>query len=286
MDLDIDHLRQWIGREDVVTDTLTAGQAAGLHGLLDRPGEPPRQGEPAGDAGHWCVCPDRTPQAGLGEDGHPERGGFLPPVPLPRRLWASGAVSIATPLLVGETVTRRSRIADVQLKEGSSGPLVIVEVDHSYIAAEQPRIGERQVLVYKDAGETARPARPAPAIAVESTTVTPDPVLLFRYSALTYNAHRIHYDRPWAVEREGQPGLLVHAPLLASLLLDRLRARIGGRAVKALAFRAHRPLHDGAPIGLHLGEIAEEGGRPLHAWATDPEGRVAFTLQAVPGPAR
>src|SRR5690606_26390562 len=164
-------------------------------------------------------------QSQMDVDGHPKRGGFLPPVPLPRRMWAGSQISFEAPLHVGAVVSRKSSIADVRLKEGRSGALVFVNVHHEIRAGERVCIRESQDIVYRDmpaADEAPAAGKPAPMGCRWARQITPDEVLLFRYSALTFNAHRIHYDRPYVTGTERYPGLLVHAPLLATLLLDSL----------------------------------------------------------------
>jgi 3-methylfumaryl-CoA hydratase len=162
----------------------------------------------------------------IGPDGHPKRGGFLPPVPLPRRMWAGSRLTFVQPVRVGDALTRESRILDVSGKEGRTGHLVFVTVRHDYSLASGLAITEEHDIVYRDNPQPGQPApkpTPAPTDSQFSREIVPDPVLLFRYSALTFNGHRIHYDRSYVTEVEGYPGLIVHGPLIATLLLDLLR---------------------------------------------------------------
>ena len=187
----------------------------------------------AGDAApftvHWCLAQPVFPMSELGPDGHPDRGGFLPPVPLPRRMWAGGELEFFEPLRVGDEVTRTSRIADVTMKTGSTGVLCFVSVEHLITTPRGIAIRERQDIVYRDMSTTqpAAPAKapPPPPVAKHRESHMADPVLLFRYSALTFNGHRIHYDRDYVTKVEGYPGLIVPRPAAGGL-----HRRIRGQA--------------------------------------------------------
>jgi 3-methylfumaryl-CoA hydratase len=245
-DLDIAALRAWIGRTETSVDTLTPRLAREYAAMLDRdPGE-----EFAPLAIHWCLAPPAAPAAALGPDGHPARGLFLPPVPLPRRMWAGGELRLHGRLRVGDLVTRTSRIADVTVKQGRAGILCFVTVEHELTGPRGLAISETQDIVYRDL-ETA--AVPVPGAAPARRAVPreagwrrdkgADAVLLFRYSALTFNGHRIHYDRAYAVGVEAYPGLVVHGPLQATWLLE-YAAEIFGRTPKKFKFRGVSPLFD------------------------------------------
>lgn len=253
---------QWIGRTETRADVLDSGRADALRVALGL-AEPLVAGAPLPLLYHWLYFWDVRPPAGLGPDGHPARGGFLPPVPLPRRMWAGGSVQVVQPLVIGEAVVRESRIAGVETKSGRSGTLVFVTVEHEIRGANGVAVMERQDIVYRDAaapGSIALPPAdaPVPQAAWQNSTV-PDPVLLFRYSALTMNGHRIHYDRPYAMQEEAYPALVVHGPLQATMLAD-LAERNLGRPVSKFEFRGTSPAFDGLPLQV-CGERSDEGAR-------------------------
>ena len=276
----MDGLEAWIGRTESASARLDGWPLAGLWAALDE--------EPAAHDGmalpptaHWLYFAPTAPQSRLGEDGHPQRGGFLPPIELPRRMWAASEMRYHRPLHVGETVEKRSRIADVSVKQGRSGTLAFVTVEHVYARDGTVSLSETQKLVYRDApapGEAPPPHQPAPANAAWSHPAQPDTRLLFRYSAVTFNAHRIHYDEPYARDVEGYPGLVVHGQLTATLLIraftkERPEFRIGG-----YSFRAVRPIFAGTPIRL---EGASDGDG-FRLWARDPEGAVTVEARVTP----
>jgi len=221
-----------------------------------------------------------VPQSDIGPDGHPKRGGFLPPVPLPRRMWAGGRLEFARPLRVGEVATRRSVIADIASKNARSGPLVFVTVRHEISTDAGRALSEDHDIVYRDLPAPGSAAPPAPIAARDETfarRVVPDDVLLFRYSALTFNGHRIHYDRRYVTGTEGYPGLIVHGPLIATLLLDLLRREHGDAVVTRFDFKAISPLFD-----LHPFEVCgrADGERRFALWARNHEGGLAMQASA------
>lgn len=277
--IDIGHLREWIGREQTSTERLAPFPARALSQALDIPTAPV-----AGDAlplpWHWLHFLDAPAAAATGVDGHPARGGFLPPVPLPRRMWAASDISVANALVIDREATKTSRVTDVTLKEGRSGALVFVTVEHRYDQDGETCLTERQSLVYRAPAPTSGNALGLPGadlVPVDNVArmLTPGPVLLFRYSALTYNVHRIHYDLPYATGEEGYPGLVVHGPLIATLLLVAAREAIGSRRVDRFSFRAERPAFAGVPLRLCVRE--EEGGLVLES--VDPTGAVGMRAQ-------
>jgi 3-methylfumaryl-CoA hydratase len=277
--LDIDHLKSWIGREEAREDVATAVPVEALSATLDRDDPRPRAGDKLPPLWHWLYFLPLHRQSELGPDGHAKRGGFLPPVPLPRRMWAGGRLAFHRPLRVGEPIRRVSTIADVSLKEGRTGPLVFVLVRHEISGPAGLGIVEEHDIVYRDAprpGETAPPPRRAQTDAAWRREIVPDDVLLFRYSALTFNGHRIHYDRRYVTEVEGYPGLIVHGPLIATLLVDLVRRHSEAR-LAAFRFRAVRPLFDIAPFAV-CG--APEGGGKAALWAADAEGFLAMEAEA------
>ena len=283
--LDAAALRAWIGRTDRATDVVTPRLAQGLLATLDRDGSALAEGDPIPATAHWCLTQPTVPMSGLGPDGHPARGGFLPPVPLPRRMWAGGALEFRDPLRVGDAVERESRIADVAVKEGRTGTLCFVAVEHRISTPRGLAVLERQDIVYRDI-DRSQPQQGAPAAAVPPPdarqprwrrAVQADPVLLFRYSALTFNGHRIHYDRRHCIEAEGYPGLVVHGPLQATLLVELAASARDGRAPRFFEFRGVRPLFDGAPFSVNAAE-ADGGG--LELWAADDQGRSTMAAKA------
>ncbi|MCC7319678.1 MAG: MaoC family dehydratase N-terminal domain-containing protein [Rubellimicrobium sp.] len=283
--IDLDHLRTWIGREELRRELLTEALAERFSATFDLEGAV-AEGDPAPALIHLCLAPPAAPTAGLGPDGHPARGGFLPPVPLPRRMWAGGAFVFRDLIRIGEMVTRRSIIRDVVVKQGRSGPLCFVTVDHRIDSGGRPVIEERQDIVYRgeDAGPDANRANPAPApvpVPVPAArgaahvVITPTPALLFRYSALTFNGHRIHYDNPYARRDESYPGLVVHGPMQATMLVQ-LALRLRGRCPARFDFRSLSPLFDDAPFALN----AAADGEGLRLWTAREGGPVAMEARA------
>lgn len=269
--VDIQALRGWIGRETLAQDVLTTRIAAGYAAMLDHESAP-QIGAPAPDGIHWCLAPITEPMRALATDGHPARGIFLPPVPLPSRMWAGGELQFHRPLHVGDAVTILSRIDDVAEKQGRSGPLVFVTVMHEVTGPRGPAMTERQDIVYRAHGPLPAPSAPDSAAPEPARIVTAGPVLLFRYSALTFNGHRIHYDRDYAMRVEGYAGLVVHGPLQATLMLDLAARRAGGRRLRRFAFRGVSPLTEGS---VHLHAAPDSGD----LWVTDPGGRKTMTAE-------
>jgi len=280
--LDFD-VAQWIGKTGTpVSDSVTAAPYAALSATLDRPSDVPPAGTPLPPLWHWLYFLPIHPRSDLGPDGHPKRGGFLPPVALPRRMWGGRQFQFISPIRIGDRITRTSTIADVRQKEGRTGPLVLVKVRHEVRRATEaaPVMVELQDIIYRDAakpGDTSSPPN-APTLAADwRRRCIADDVLLFRFSALTFNAHRIHYDRRYATEVEGYPGLVVQGPLTAILLLDMLREMLPDTTVRGCEFRARRPLYDNKAFDL-CGARAADGER-VELWAVDHEGFV--TMEAV-----
>jgi 3-methylfumaryl-CoA hydratase len=280
-------LRQWIGKTESASDVITATPYAALAATLDRPAARPAAGTPLPALWHWLYFLPLYRQSDVGPDGHAERGGFLPPVPLPRRMWAGSQFEFSRPLCIGDTVTRRSTIVDVTEKRGRSGALVFVKVRHEIHrdGEASPALIEFHDLVYRDAptaGATAPPPTLAPNTSSWERKIAPDPVLLFRYSALTFNGHRIHYDRRYVTELEGYPGLVVHGPLIATLLLDLLRREMPDVDVSRFQFKAIRPLFDLEAFSVcGRTEVGVGDGRTVRLWARDHEGWLAMDATAV-----
>jgi 3-methylfumaryl-CoA hydratase len=278
--LDIAHLQEWAGKSESRSDQVTAAPIAALAATLDIEIPYPEIGDALPPLWHWLYFLPFPKQSELGSDGHAKRGGFLPPVELPRRMWAGGRVEFYRPLRVGELVTRTSRIVDVKFREGRSSGLVFVLVRHAIGNA----LTEEHDIVYRD---HPRPggASPAPQIAPEDAEwereVSPDDVLLFRYSALTFNGHRIHYDRRYALEVEGYPGLVVHGPLIATLLLDLVRSNLPAAVITRFDFRAVSPIFDTGTFSV-CGKRGDDG-RTIRLWAKNPAGALAMTATASTG---
>jgi 3-methylfumaryl-CoA hydratase len=267
----------WIGREAIRTETITQRQVDGLKATLAgtlAPGAVP-------PGLHWCLVPDLADPQDLGRDGHPRRGMFMPDLPgLPRRMWAGGELSFNAPLQTGDSVTRTSKITDISFKTGSTGSLGFVTVQHLYSVADQTRITERQDIVYREDAKPGTSALPAAAEdwpEAEHWQITPDPVLLFRYSALTFNGHRIHYDQPYATGVEGYAGLVVHGPLQAIWMLN-LATSILGHLPAIFHYRGLSPLISGTPVriearpspeGLALRVRRDDGVVTMQATAID-----------------
>jgi 3-methylfumaryl-CoA hydratase len=277
---DIEHLGQWIGRSETRTDLIDPGKASALSATLDLPSSPV-EGDALPPLWHWVYFWSVGPASLIGSDGHPQRGGFLPPVTLPRRLWAGSRVIFRGALPVGAIAERTSLIKSVNVKQGKSGPLVFVTVAHEIAVSGEPVILEEHDIVYRDppqAGDAPALPKAAPTDAQWSQQIVPDPVLLFRYSALTFNGHRIHYDRSYVTEVEGYPGLIVHGPLIATLLTRLVVRELPGREISAFAFRAVSPLFDIEPFSVH-GRL-EEDGHTVCLWAANARGELAMQAEA------
>jgi 3-methylfumaryl-CoA hydratase len=278
------NLRDWIGRTETMNDMVTPTPYAALSATLDRPAERPAVGTPLPPLWHWLYFLPLHRQSEIGPDGHARRGGFLPPVPLPRRMWAGSQFTFHAPLRVGDALTRTSRIEDVTEKSGRTGPLVFVKVRHEIARTGEstPAVTEFHDIVYREApkpGEPAPPPTRAPEGGEWERRWVPDDVLLFRYSALTFNGHRIHYDRRYVTEVEGYPGLIVHGPLIATLLLDLLRHERPEAEVLEYRFRAIRPTFDINPFSVC--GAPQPDGKTVRLWAKDHDGWLTMDATAV-----
>jgi 3-methylfumaryl-CoA hydratase len=276
--LDLPHLQSWVGRSIQARDAVTPRLVEEFRAAFDPHLAPVGNGE-APLALHWCLAPPAAPMAELGPDGHPARGGFLPPVPLPRRMWAGGSLETLGALKIGNDVVRMSRIADVSVKEGRTGKLCFVNVDYEFSTGAGVAIRERHDIVYRDVGPQPAPQKP-PAAAGEGKrgelvwSIEATPTLLFRYSALTFNGHRIHYDFPYVTQVEGYAGLVVHGPLQASLLFN-LAAAIGGSPPRTFDYRGLSPLIAGQVFEVHGSRKAD---RSVECWTRSASG--VMTMQA------
>jgi 3-methylfumaryl-CoA hydratase len=271
--LDIDHLRQWIGRSTEVSDIVTAQLVKGLRATLFQEIGDPKPGDAAPFTTHWCLGQPVYPMSELGPDGHPTRGGFLPPVPLPRRMWAGGELEFLDTLRVGDVAKRTSRISDVTMKTGSTGVLCFVSVAHEVTTPRGTAIRERQDIVYRDVSNAPQPvpakAPPPPPVAQHRETHMADPVLLFRYSALTFNGHRIHYDRDYVTRVEGYPGLIFHGPLQATLIVELAAKLHGGKPPGKLSYRGLEPLFEGSEFSVN----ANTSDNGMELWTANSAGQ-------------
>jgi 3-methylfumaryl-CoA hydratase len=282
MDKMRDGFQAWIGRSQTLCDRVYPTPVLALSAALDHAAAAVDTGAVLPPLWHWLYFLPMHRQSEIGPDGHAKRGGFLPPVPLPRRMWAGSQFEFRSPLRVGDRIARTSTIEDVSIKEGRSGPLVFVTVRHvlQCNGAAEPALVEFHDIVYREAqraGDVPPPAQAAPVDAAWVREWVPDAVLLFRYSALTFNGHRIHYDRRYVTEVEGYPGLVVHGPLIATLLMDLLRRHASAAEVAAFQFKALRPTFDAHPMRVY-GQPASDG-RSVHLWAADHDGWL--TMDAV-----
>ena len=269
----------WVGRKETVRERIAPERVAALAATLGVDGEF-SAGGPLPPGWHWIFFNPFVPRHGLGTDGHPKRGGFLPPVSLPRRMWAGGRLTYDKPLTIGREAARESTIKKVEVKSGRAGKLVFVTVSHAFDCGDGLCITEEQDIVYREAalpGTPAPGASPAPADATWSEEVRPDTVLLFRYSALTSNGHRIHYDQEYARQEENYPDLVVHGPLTATLL-QAFATRHAGKPLRTFEFRGMSPLFVTSPFKLQ-GKLAE-GPNALDLWASGPNGGLAMRASA------
>ncbi|MGI9295663.1 MAG: FAS1-like dehydratase domain-containing protein [Pseudomonadales bacterium] len=278
-DRDIEQLRAWVGKQEVRRDAIAVFPAHALAATLDHSASPVC-GDDLPIPWHWLYFLPTPLASSTGIDGHPAHGGFLPPVTLPRRMWAAGKLEISRPLVIGEQANKRSTIQSVDLKEGRSGTLVFVNVLHEFTQRGEVCITEEQNLVYRDM--PAEPSTLPPGSRPErkaqfSREIVPDPVLLFRYSALTFNGHRIHYDRDFAVNDEFYPALVVHGPLLATLLMDLAVAEFPAAQFQHFQFRAVRPTFDDHPFQLQ----GRQNEGSLELWTVDHNGYVGMTATAI-----
>lgn len=266
----------WLGRKERREDRVDEGMVTRWLATFDRAA--PADGTvPQGL--HWCLCVPDAPTARLGHDGHPLRDdspdSFLPPLPLPRRMWASSRIEFVQPIRVGERVSRTSRVASIAAKSGASGELVFVEVAHDIHGEDGLAVREAQSLVYRSPAEPGAPPMPPPpgegrfdpSAWSAHRALVPSEALLFRYSALSFNSHRIHYDAPYARDEENYRGLVVHGPLTSSLLLDLAQRELGDNALKTFTLRAMSPAMCGEM--LHLVLRNKDAAFELGAFAAD-----------------
>jgi 3-methylfumaryl-CoA hydratase len=275
--LGTEELQAWVGRTQWAEDVAAPGPLAGLASLLDHVAAPWTTNE-LPPLAHWLYFVPRERQSLLDGDGHPKRGDFLPPVELPRRMWVGSRVELKARIEIGAALRRRSTLMNVAAKTGRTGPMVFVKVKHEVTSDDTPAVIEEQDIVFRSAAipgdiAAAAPGRRMTCAPHATRSLIPDPVLLFRFSALTFNAHRIHYDRDYARHAEGYPGLVVHGPLIATLLMDHFLRCFPASAVREFTFRAERPLFDSSPMELCVAQ--NDSGAEL--WANDSTGAVAMS---------
>jgi 3-methylfumaryl-CoA hydratase len=271
----------WVGRSEESCDTITAGPLDRLAATLDRETPRAEDGDVVPPLGHWLFFLPDARQSEIGPDGHPRRGGFLPPVhELPRRMWAGSRIAFNDDVRVGDRLKRRSVIQSIKRKDGASGPLVFVTVRHEIGRAGRPAaIVDEHDIVYR--GLQAPAVKPSPqeaGIGAWRRELVPDAVQLFRYSALTFNSHRIHYDRVYVTREEGYPGLVVHGPLIATLLVDLVRRNAPDARIADFSFRALSPLFDGDMMSVNAAPPKADG--MVRLWAADARNNLAMTAEA------
>jgi len=279
----LEDLKAHVGRRESATDTVTAAPANLLRLTFGRDEPELRPGDPLPPGWQCLYFLPRFTLDALRPDGSPRDTGVVPPMPLPRRMFAGERFRFHRPIRIGDAVRRETELADIAVKSGGTGTLVFANVVQRIFTPEGLAIEEERRTVFREevkAGEGNQAPRreTAPDDVPWRRSIAPDPVLLFRFSALTFNSHRIHYDRPWAVEREGYPALIVHGPLTSTLLIDFARDHIDGRPILSYETQARAPLFDTAPFELRGRPAAD--GRAALLWAVTPEGTVAMSARA------
>jgi len=278
--LDTDHLSQWIGKKETLEETISAVPLLRMAATLDREPQEIVVGDDVPALWHWVYFLAPTRASELGRDGHAALGDFMPPVPLPRRMWAGGKFKFIKPLHVGDLARKESTIRDVSVKQGRTGKLCFVEVEHCISVDGEIRFSETHNIVYRDEqqpGEDKILPPEAPQNPEWTRAVIPNSTLLFRYSALTFNGHRIHYDLDFCREQEGYPGLVFHGPLTATLLLELALENNPGRLLKFYEFKALSPLFDNAPFSLN----GKMDGTKVDMWASNADNRLAMKATVI-----
>jgi 3-methylfumaryl-CoA hydratase len=273
---DTQKLRAWIGRRESRSDVATAWPVAALSATFDRSDPEPKPGDGVPPGWHWLYFLEAKPASELGHDGHPKLGGFLPPVGVARRMWAGGRIEFRRPLRIGDELRRESEIVSIEPKTGRSGSMVFVTVRHTLTAGGETAVIDEVDIVYREPakpGSAAPAGSPAPRSAAWKRDIVADPVMLFRYSALTFIGHRIHYDLDYCRQVEGYPGLVVHGPLQTLLILDLCR-RHDARPVKKIDYRALHPLFHFEPVSINGQPTA--GAATAEVWTANPAGNYAM----------
>jgi 3-methylfumaryl-CoA hydratase len=267
-DIDIEPIRARLGTKVTDHDVATEAPLRGMVVTFDRDETAPVEGEPIPPGWHLAYFPAASRLSTLGADGLPLESGVLPAMPLPRRMYAGATLTFHAPILVGDKLRRETEFSDVQLRKGSTGTLIVATQTRRIYTSRGLALTEDTVSVFREAVEPGTKSGipqtdPPPPGMTWTRTIKPDPVSLFRYSALTFNPHRIHYDRPYAMNTEGYPGLVVHGPFSQQCLLDLLRDNTH-RAIVTFTMRARAPIFDDAPFTLH-GRMAGENEAELYA---------------------
>jgi 3-methylfumaryl-CoA hydratase len=275
-------LAEWIGRSASDTDIVTPAMVDALDATLGYDIMPRKEGDQAPQGIHWLCGTQKSRTQDLGADGHTLLGLVLPPVKLPRRMWAGSVIDFHRPIRVGDRIERRSTIRSITPKTGSAGPLVFVEVEHDIRTSGERALTEVHTIVFRGPPDTIRHGKTeSMGSAVNGRppdiryTLHPNEVMLFRYSALTFNSHRIHYDYPYVTKVEGYPGLVVHGPLIATLLINAVNNRFGGDSLKRFSFRGVAPAYCNDPLTIEARTTAE--GFALRAVSGD--GRLVMTAE-------
>lgn len=274
---DIGRLQDWIGREETANDHLSPTLVERFNATFDL-GSSLTLGEVAPPLIHFCLCHSPAPTSQLGHDGHPPRGGFLPPTPLPRRMWVGGEVTWISDLRIGDVVERRSVITEITQKSGRTGDLIFVTIQHEFKSNGTTALLERQDLVFRPSVTRTTPKEmgvPPATVGNETRLIAASPPFLFRYSALTFNGHRIHYDDPYAREEEAYPGLIVHGPLQATLLAL-FAAESKNHNPTNFTFRSMSPISNRGNFSIN----ARWQGEELELWTAAEGGPVAMKATA------
>jgi 3-methylfumaryl-CoA hydratase len=281
--MDAAELRKHIGTRISDDDVATVAPLKAIVALFDRPEEAPRQGEPVPPGWHVGYFLPMPRQSTLSADGLPTGTGVLPKLPLPRRMYAGTRITFHAPIIVGDALKRETELTDLQMREGGTGVLIIttqtrrisgprglaMTEEYDTVFREEVKSGDRSGIPRRDEVPAGLPWR---------LTIKPDPVMLFRFSALTANPHRIHYDRPYAMQVEGYPGLVVHGPFTQMCLMNFVRDNNPGRTIRTFSMRARAPLFDDAPFDL-VGRPVD-GGKACEVWAVTPSGTIAMQASA------
>lgn len=280
-DLELAERQSWIGRTRVAADFVTPRLLRSFEATLNPHLATVQSGAPPGF--HWCLAPDIFENAKLGHDGHPAKGEFLPPIPLPRRMWAGGTLAFHSEIREGDSIGRRSAITAIEEKQGRTGPLCFVTVRHEVKTLRGIAIEESQSLVYRphesaesDSNSDEKLRSESARIGDHVREVSVDPIVLFRYSAVTFNGHRIHYDAPYATGTEHYSGLVVHGPLQATYLVN-FATTIAGRVPARFSFRSLAPATGVKMIFLNARKFA---GRAMELWVTNPSGQITMSGEA------
>jgi 3-methylfumaryl-CoA hydratase len=276
----LEDLKKWIGEKETDIDYVTVPAIHRLAATLDREDSMPKMGDPLPVGWHQILFPRVVRHSQIGPDGHPARGDFLPPVPLPRRMFAGKRNTFHAPLLVGDEVRRESVIQSVAPKQGRTGQMVFVTVKTEIYSPRELAITEEQDIVYREEPDPNAPPPPpqkAPGNAVWTRTVTPDSVMLFRYSALTFNSHRIHYDYPYVTEVEKYPTLVMNGGLTTLLVFELARTHASG-PIRSIASRNVRPMFVDRPIAV-CGEPSPDG-KYAKLWTLDDTGALSLSAEA------